>query len=189
MRNSELTASGSITQFISQDILSALETLLNGASEQELDDTACVIACAFGDSGSFSQLASEESENRDQKESKLTSSFHNNLNLLVQKTWVEKSDETLKEQALFRITELCDACSKKAYAENYENFLAILRDVVYLMFGAQAKKDDFLEYALRIDPGFGIFWWYISNLPPKSEWSEEKSRLAILLGMYFLANY
>ena len=57
------------------------------------------------------------------------------------------------------------------------------------MFGAQAKKDDFLEYALRIDPGFGIFWWYISNLPPKSEWSEEKSRLAILLGMYFLANY
>jgi trehalose/maltose hydrolase-like predicted phosphorylase len=189
MRNSEFTASGSITQFISQDTISALETLLKNTSENEQNEAACVIACAFGDSGSFKQLASEESENRDQKESKQISSFHNNLNLLVQKTWVEKSDETVKEQALFRITELCEACSKKAYAENYENFLSILRDVVYLMFGAQAKKDDFLEYALRIDPGFGIFWWYISNLPPKSEWSEAKCRLAILLGMYFLANY
>ena len=184
MQNSE-----NITQFISQDIVSALQTLLKGTSEKELNDAACVIACAFGDCGSFKQLASDESEERNQKESKLISSFHSNLNLLVQKTWVEKSDETVKEQVLFRITELGEACSKKAYAENYENFLSILRDVVYLMFGAQSKKEDFLAYALRIDPGFGIFWWYISNLPPKSEWSDEKCRLAILLGMYFLANY
>ena len=184
MQNSE-----NITQFISQDIISALQTFLKGTSEKELNDAACVMACAFGDCGSFKQLASEESEDRDQKESKLISSFHSNLNLLVQKTWVEKSDETVKEQALFRITEFGEACENKAYAKNYENFLSILRDVVYLMFGAQSKKDDFLAYALRIDPGFGIFWWYISNLPPKTEWSDEKCRLAILLGMYFLANY
>lgn len=189
MQNSEFTASSSITQFISKDIAFALETLLKGTSGKELNDAACVIACAFGDCGTFKELASEESENRDQKELKLISSFQNNLNLLVQKTWVEKSDETVKEQVLFRITELCQACSKKAYAENYENFLSILQDVVYLMFGSQAKKEDFLEYALRIDPGFGIFWWYISSLSLELGKNSCCARIAILLGMYFLANY
>lgn len=189
MQISESTALSSIKQFISQDAISALETLSKGMSDAEINSSACVIASTFGDNGSFKELASEESENRNAKESKLISSFHNNLNLLVQKTWVEKSDETLKDQALFRITEICDACAQKSYVQNYDNFLSILQDVVYLMFGAQSKKDDFLEYAFRIDPGFGIFWWYISNLPPKAECSDNKCRVVMLLGMYFLANY
>jgi len=47
----------------------------------------------------------------------------------------------------------------------------------------------FEEYSLRIDPEFGVFWWYIQNLPEKANFSEQKSRALLLLGMYFLANY
>jgi hypothetical protein len=57
------------------------------------------------------------------------------------------------------------------------------------MFGSQTKNDDFTEYAFRIDPEFGVFWWYIQSLPHESDWPEEKCRIAVLLGMYFLANY
>ena len=57
------------------------------------------------------------------------------------------------------------------------------------MFGAQAKNEDFPAYAFRIDPEFGVFWWYIQSLPHEVSWPEEKCRVVLLLGMYFLANY
>mgnify|MGYP003299884272 CR=1 FL=1 len=75
------------------------------------------------------------------------------------------------------------------YASCYKDFISVLVDVVYLMFGSQAKKEDFAEYALRIDPEFGIFWWYLHSLPKERAWGNEKCRIVILLGMYFLANY
>ena len=64
-----------------------------------------------------------------------------------------------------------------------------MNNVVYLMFGNLAKSADFEEYALRVDPEFGIFWLYIENLPAEQNWSKEKVKTAMLLGMYFLANY
>ena len=69
------------------------------------------------------------------------------------------------------------------------DFISILSDVVYLMFGTQAKTPDFAEYALRIDPDFGIFWWYVQSLPKNNVWGNEKTRVVIMLGMFFLANY
>ena len=71
----------------------------------------------------------------------------------------------------------------------FKVFLDIIDKSVYLMFGQQTKSDDFGEYSLRIDPEFGIFWWFIQCLPKQPEWSNEKCRNAVLLGMYFLANY
>ena len=192
MHFSDSAAKSSISQFLSDDNLKALPALLEASNKNDLFDAARKIADIFGGKDAFEELASTESTNRDAKESKLISSFNNNLNLLVQKTWVEKSDETLKEQALFRLSKFCEHCSNKEYETCYSDFLALLQDVVYLMFGMQTKKCEFLEYALRIDPGFGTFWWYISNLPSnvsaKIE-NAEKERIFILLGMYFLANY
>lgn len=135
------------------------------------------IAAMFGFAGSFA--ASDEA--------KLVESFNKNLKLLIEKTWVEKSDIALKEQILFQLETLCKNHSD--WAKTYRDFLRILNDAVYLMFGQQTKSDDFAEYSLRIDPGFGIFWWYIKSLPATAEWSVEKCRNAVLLGMYFLANY
>lgn len=186
---SESTTSSSITQFLPEETISALSVLLSSTDTPELCTSACKIADIFDAADLFKDLTSTDIDVRNAKETKLTASFHNNLNLLVQKTWIEKSDETLKEQAVYRIEQFCEVYAQKEYNQCYGGFLTIIEDVVYLMFGMQTKKPDFLEYALRIDPGFGVFWWYVSNLPKTPSENEERSRLLLLLGMYFLANY
>ena len=77
----------------------------------------------------------------------------------------------------------------QTWLENYGLFRQIINQAVFLMFGQPTDSPDFAEYTLRIDPEFGIFWWYISNLPDSITWAEEKCKIAMLLGMYFLANY
>lgn len=137
-----------------------------------------LIAQMFGFNGDFCKENDSE---------KLIHSFKNNLQLLIQKTWVEKSDIALKEEILVQLEKLCN--DNLQFSKDYSIFLQLISNAVYLMFGQQTKSEDFCEYSLRIDPEFGIFWWYIQNLPSSAEWPEEKCRNAVLLGMYFLANY
>ena len=107
----------------------------------------------------------------------------------LQKTWIEKSDAELKENVLYKLNEYCEAISKGEWNKSYPTLLQIVGDVVYLMFGNQSKNGDFEEYSLRIDPEFGIFWLYMNSLPKEQEWEQKKARVAMLLGMFFLANY
>ena len=86
--------------------------------------------------------------------------FQNNLDLLIQKTWVEKADEERKEKLLDDIPPLIAFIEKEEYSQALESFGAILEELAYLFFGAQSQKDDFAEYALRIDTQMGLFWWY-----------------------------
>lgn len=178
-----------ISQFVSEQIVNALTNLL----EKEVADNSVediqLIANEFGDSDSFATMLGTDSAAKEKTESKILSSFHNNLKLLVQKTWVEKDDETLKEQVLLRLEAFCTEIQNHKYTENYNAFIEILYDVVYLLFGSQAQKEDFTEYAFRIDPWFGIFWWYVDNLPKEQLWNSEKIRVVLFLGMIFLANY
>lgn len=174
-----------LEQFVEKKSIQALKALLTSDEEKKYTDAAVKIADAFGADGAFKKIADPSTD----AEAKLVSSFHNNLVLLVEKTWVEKDDEDLKEQVLYHLEQFCKHVNKKSYSSTYVSFLGILNDVVYLMFGAQSKNPDFNDYAFRIDPEFGIFWWYITSLPTKSDWEDSKSRIAILLAMYFLANY
>ena len=175
----------SIVDFVEKRTVAALESLLKTDSHEEAVKASVTLADFFGAGNAFKKIA----DGTDDSEEKLISSFHNNLVLLIQKTWVEKSDETLKAQVLYQLEEFCGQITSKAYTQAYPQFFSILNDVVYLMFGTQTKSTDFADYALRIDPEFGIFWWYIQSLPKDAAWTEEKSRIALLLGMYFLANY
>lgn len=144
---------------------------------------ADTVALAFGaNPHTFSHKSSDFA-------SKLIMSFQKNLSLLIQKTWVEKSDAELKENVLYKLNEYCESVSGGAWNDSYPSLLQIVNNVVYLMFGNLAKSDDFEEYALRVDPEFGIFWLYIENLPAEQNWPKEKIKTAMLLGMYFLANY
>ena len=102
-------------------------------------------------------------------------------------TRLQKSDVILKEGILFQLDVLFKDTSD--WKNSYKQFLDIIANSVCLMFGQQSKSDDFSEYSLRIDPEFGIFWWYIKSLPTNADWSCEKFENAVLLGMYFLANY
>ena len=163
-----------IEEFVDTKTVNAVLSFAQSADNST--ETINSIAAMFGYSGSF------ESED----EHKLVQSFKNNLKLLIEKTWVEKSDIARKEQILFQLEKFCN---ESDWTKNFSEFLTILNEAVYLMFGQQTKSGDFGEYSLRIDPGFGIFWWYVKSLPTTAEWPVEKCRNAVLLGMYFLANY
>ena len=96
----------------------------------------------------------------------------------------------LRIRFFIKLAEYSKVISKGKWANAYTEFLQIISDVVYLMFGAMTKTEDFIEYALRIDPEFGIFWYYIKSLPTEGvNMDNDKSRVVMLLGMYFLANY
>ncbi len=166
-----------LSEFLDSKTIDSLGTFLD--KDRGFEASADIIAIAFGSEKGFSKMKSDRVE-------KLVSSFKKNLTLLIQKTWVEKSDIALKDQLLYQLEIFL---SNDKWSDNYALFLQLINQAVFLMFGQKPDTPDFAEYTLRIDPEFGIFWWYISNLPPKTEWSEEKCRLAMLLGMYFLANY
>lgn len=174
-----------IEEFVDKKTLSALDNLLATADESAAVKNAVLLADLFGLGEKFKKIA----DNKSDEEEKLISSFTKNLVLLIQKTWVEKSDEAMKAQVLYNLEEFRAQLGKKHYEEAYTQFFSITEDVVYLMFGNQSKSKDFLDYALRIDPEFGIFWFYLTSLPKSADWTENKYRTALLLAMYFIANY
>jgi len=176
-----------IEQFVSPETIEALKTILDSDVEDTVATSASKLADeTFGAGSAFTSIADKTTDAED----KLISSFHNNMLLLIQKTWVEQSDADLKASVLYKLDEFIKEIKQKDYTKLYQPFFDIVNNTVYLMFGVQTKAKDFADYALRIDPEFGIFWWYITSLPEEaSTWSPEKIRIAILLGMYFLANY
>ena len=121
--------------------------------------------------------------------------FQNNLDLLIQKTWVEKADETRKEKLLDEVPPLVALIEKGDYSQALEEFGAILEELAYLFFGTQSQKDDFAEYVLRIDTEMGLFWWYGGQINGArgAPWvkSADKSTLQalLLLGICYLTNF
>ena len=175
-----------IEEFVDASVVNALSTLLSSSTDEDISSAAVTIAGAFNVGDSFKKIVNPALDG----EEKLIYSFHKNLVLLIQKTWVEKSDEDLKAQVLYHLDEFIKYLNVKSYKEAYPLFFSIVDDVVYLMFGAQTKSKCFYDYALRIDPEFGVFWWYLKSLSRTGDdWSESKMRAATLLGMFFLANY
>lgn len=189
MQNSIFENDDSMPLVVKQAATAVLPSFIAASDDSVLGSLAVHLAAAFGDTGAFASIVAEKSAVRTEAEKKLVNSFQKNLELLVQKTWVEKSDEAMKEEMLMRINALCKNLSRYDYHKSLTEFLPVLHDVVYLLFGSLAKSDTFLEYAVRIDPDFGFFWFYINNLPPHKEWSEEKCRVSVLLGICFLANF
>jgi hypothetical protein len=173
---------------VDEEVMNALSALANAVRLDKVKRAACVVAEIFGADGAFPALLDETAGKVDEK--KLVSSFQGNLQLLVQKTWVDQSDEALKALVLVRLERFCARIGAGNYADAYCDFREILSDTVYLLFGEQTKQDDFTEYAWHIDPSFGIFWRYVQNLPTEEDMrSVKKCRLLLLLGMEFLAHY
>jgi hypothetical protein len=134
--------------------------------------------------------------------------FQNNLDLLVQKTWVEKADEARKEKLQDRIPGFVAGIKQENFQQALEEFGVILEELAYLLFGAQSGKDDFTEYTFRIDTQMGLFWWYGGQLgslrrisgkcrsadadfsADSGESDEQKALWAVLLiGICYLTNF
>ena len=122
-------------------------------------------------------------------------SFQNNLDLLIQKTWVEKADEIRKDDLLDRVPDFITGIKQEKYPEILDEFGAILEELAWLFFGAQSNKDDFTEYTFRIDIQMGLFWWYGGQLCSKQaqEWIKRTDReilkAILLLGICYLTNF
>ncbi|MGP1587123.1 MAG: hypothetical protein ACTTHG_02130 [Treponemataceae bacterium] len=189
MQNFSHTSLKLCSEYVEPNVLESFAIFLETDDFSKLEDAAVSIAGVLGGAKFITLLLSQNESERYETEQKLIKSFHNNLQLLVKKTWVEKSDETEKEQLLVRLDKMCKELSNKKYNESYEHIISVLNDAVLLMFGENAVSEDFAEYALRIDPGFGTFWCFLKSLPEHAQWQMEKTRMALLLGMCFLANY
>jgi hypothetical protein len=120
--------------------------------------------------------------------------FQNNLDLLIQKTWVEKADESRKEQLQDKTPGFVAGIEQGNLRQTLEEFGAILEELAYLLFGAQSAKDDFTEYTFRIDTQMGLFWWYggrLSSLKYLSQDTADAETLwaVLLIGICYLTNF
>jgi len=119
--------------------------------------------------------------------------FQNNLDLLIQKTWVEKAEEIRKENLLDKVPPFIANIENRKYSEALEEFGAILEELAYLFFGTQSQKSDFAEYVLRIDPLFGLFWWYVGQINGEQGWIKNVDRdvlfALLLLGICYLTDF
>jgi hypothetical protein len=86
--------------------------------------------------------------------------FQNNLDLLIQKTWIDKADETRREKLQDRIPGFIAEIEQEDYRKALKEFSAILGELLHLLFGPQSNRDDFGEYVFRIDAQVGLLWWY-----------------------------
>jgi hypothetical protein len=126
--------------------------------------------------------------------------FQNNLDLLIQKTWVEKADEERKERLQDRIPDFIAIIERNDFRSALEEFGLILEELAYLFFGAQSRKEDFTAYTFRIDTRMGLFWWYGTQLGSLRQVCEcQKAGLdpaddhnlwaVLLLGICYLTNF
>jgi hypothetical protein len=122
--------------------------------------------------------------------------FQNNLDLLIQKTWVDKYDENRKEKLQDDVLPFMDTIEHGDFRHALDEFGAILDELAYLLFGDQCNNDDFTEYTFRIDNQMGLFWWYsgklavLNDLSVKDENKDIKVLWAILLlGICYLTNF
>jgi hypothetical protein len=118
--------------------------------------------------------------------------FQNNLDLLIQKTWVEKADEVRKDRLQDGIPGFMTLVGEGNFQQALEEFASILEELAYLFFGAQSTKDDFTEYTFRIDTQMGLFWWYGGQLGAlKALGDNDTGALwaVLLIGICYLTNF
>ena len=113
-------------------------------------ETVNLIAKMFGYEGDFSSLV------RGGEEQRLLTSFKHNLTLLIQKTWVEKSDIALKEQILYQLESFysgTDVCG--LFRHHFKRSLSYVRTAdkirrFYRVFLADRPRiRDFLELCTK----------------------------------------
>jgi len=122
--------------------------------------------------------------------------FQNNLDLLIKKTWVDKSDENRKGKLQDEIPVFMLTLGQTDNVRAINEFSVILEELAYLFFGVQSEKDDFTEYTFRIDAQMGLFWWYSGKLGLLNDLNDnniDKSDKALwavlLLGLCYLTNF
>jgi hypothetical protein len=167
----------------------------SGFSKGQIPDlkSAAAFAKSLGIEADYQRLLALDKNSRELRT--FLEHFQNNLDLLIQKTWVEKSEERRKEHLLDNILIFMDSIQNGDYPKAIGEFAAILEELAFLFFGIQSSKDDFTEYTFRIDAQMGLFWWYSARLCRLKESGGKISRddkilwAVLLLGLCYLTNF
>ena len=101
-----------IKDFIEKNVIDSLQTLLATNDEGEIRKTASVVASQFGSGFDISTSESVQ---------KLIISFKKNLTLLIQKTWVDSADISLKEEILVKLEKYCASIEEGEWSETDYN--------------------------------------------------------------------
>jgi hypothetical protein len=166
--------------------------LLIAADENRRARYAIQIADILGNAGEFHQYVSGSSADRLARIDRLLRVFRENVELLVHKTWVEKAEEKPKERLLEDLLIFEREFRDGAIAAAFKRFVALANSLASLLFGHQSKADDFVTYCFRIDPKFGLFFWYIGELAHQAhegEHADDLLTIETLLGVYVLSSF
>jgi len=121
--------------------------------------------------------------------------FQNNLDLLIQKTWVEKADVARKNKLQDDLIPFTAMIEQKELLHAVEKFGSIIEELAYLFFGRQSCEEDFFEYTFRIDEQMGLFWWYGTQIGSLKKTykidkpNDEKLWKILLIGLCYLTNF
>ncbi len=162
MSTTDLNSAIAIFPEFSQIINTLSKTIANYEKDGFTSKVLLDFAKAFGIAEELADILEKPESSCKDTEQRLLGHFTNNVELLIQKTWIEKSDEDLREQLLDHLPSMVEASKTGNYAQAFEVLPAFSRDLAQLLFGMDSKKSDFIEYVGRIDPLLGLFWLYSS---------------------------
>jgi hypothetical protein len=166
--------------------------LLISADDARRGRYAIQLADILGNAGEFQQYVNGSGPERLAHMDRLLRVFRENAELLVHKTWVEKSEEKPKERLLEDLLAFEREFRDGAISPAFKRFVALANSIASLLFGHQSKAEDFIVYCFRIDHKFGLFFWYIGELEKQARegsYSDELLTLETLLGIYALSSF
>jgi len=170
-------------------------SMVSVSSASRRAEHAVSFADILGNPGEFRQYVQGGSGERLARIDRLIRIFHENCELLVHKTWVEKSDDKRKGKLLEELQAFERDFRDGSIASAFRRFVALARSLALLLFGGQSRADDFLHYCFRIDPKLGLFFWYVGELEVQARESEagrvsdELLRTETLIGIYVLSSF
>jgi len=164
--------------------------LLIKASDARRNRYAAQLADILGNPGEFERYIAGSPAERIARIDRLVRVFHDNVELLIHKTWVEKSEEKPKERLLVDLAAFEHDLREGSIAPAFRRFVALAHAIASLLFGHQARDEDFLVYCFRIDPKFGLFFWYVAEMEKQSKdalVSEAVMKAELLVGIYAIS--
>ncbi len=191
MTSRELTIDERLVSDIEKAAFEALPLLIN-ADDARRNRFAIQLADILGNAGEFQQYVTGKGSERLARMDRLLRVFRENVELLVHKTWVEKSEERPKARLLDDLLAFEREFRDGAVSPAFKRFVALANSIASLLFGHQSKAEDFLAYCFRIDPKFGLFFWYINELEKQAHegsFKDELLTVETLLGVYVLSSF
>lgn len=166
---------------------------LVAAEGSERESYAIMLADVLGNPGEFGFYFRCSEDQRLIRSFHLLRVFSENVELLVHRTWVNEADERPKEILLEDVKVFIQDYRDGKMTSAFRRFVSIAKSIPSLLFGSAGRAPDFLEYAFRIDPKFGLFFWFVGELDKQMRQTadlknvEELYKIETLIGSYILS--